>query len=515
MSKALQTLSVKAPGFLGLNTQDASLELDTGYCLKADNLIIDKAGRLASRKGWKYTTTAGTDVNLVDGLKYEDTDGTVRTVAWSNTTFYSGEVTLTPIVPTTSETISTGNWSAAVINDLNGTSVYFYQTGYTPLVLTYATGSLVFQQINSHTNASGTAPLGSIVATEFGRTWVAGIPNNKLVVKFSDLLNGHKWGTGSFGQINLASVIQDGTDEITGVASHAGYLIIFLRNHIAIYTDSDGFQLSIDLNSLKLVEVIQGVGCISQKTIQYANEDVMFLSNSGVRSLGRTIQEKSQPLTDISKNIRDDLISDLAQQTESEIIAVYSSEYDFYLLSFPTSKIVYCFDLKAALPNGSFRVTKWISQTHKSLFAYKKEILFFEQKGIAKYSGYLDNTADYGIEYRTNYLDFKDASKIKILKKISMTTIGGVGQELTIGVNFDYQSSGNFFNYTLSGSPVSQYNIAEFNVGTFSKGITTDNTKASLGGAGNILQLVVNSTVTGFALALQKVDLFVKQGKVL
>ena len=141
--------------------------------------------------------------------------------------------------------------------------------------------------------------------------------------------------------------------------------------------------------------------------------------------------------------------------------------------------------------------------------------MFFEQKGIAKYSGYLDNTADYGIEYRTNYLDFKDASKIKILKKISMTTIGGVGQELTIGVNFDYQSSGNFFNYTLSGSPVSQYNIAEFNVGTFSKGITTDNTKASLGGAGNILQLVVNSTVTGFALALQKVDLFVKQGKVL
>jgi len=52
MSQALQTASVQAPGFYGLNTQDSPLDLSSGFALEATNCIIDQYGRIGARKGW-------------------------------------------------------------------------------------------------------------------------------------------------------------------------------------------------------------------------------------------------------------------------------------------------------------------------------------------------------------------------------------------------------------------------------------------------------------------------------
>jgi len=52
MSQAIQTFSISAPGFYGLNTQDSPLDLAAGYALVATNCIIDQYGRIGSRKGW-------------------------------------------------------------------------------------------------------------------------------------------------------------------------------------------------------------------------------------------------------------------------------------------------------------------------------------------------------------------------------------------------------------------------------------------------------------------------------
>ena len=52
MSQKLQTYSITAPGFYGLNTQDSSLDLASGFALVANNCIIDQYGRIGARKGW-------------------------------------------------------------------------------------------------------------------------------------------------------------------------------------------------------------------------------------------------------------------------------------------------------------------------------------------------------------------------------------------------------------------------------------------------------------------------------
>ena len=52
MSQPIQAYAITAPGFYGLNTQDSSLDLASGFALTANNCIIDQYGRVGARKGW-------------------------------------------------------------------------------------------------------------------------------------------------------------------------------------------------------------------------------------------------------------------------------------------------------------------------------------------------------------------------------------------------------------------------------------------------------------------------------
>ena len=52
MAENLVTSSISAPGFYGLNTQDSSLDLASGFALVANNCVIDQYGRIGARKGW-------------------------------------------------------------------------------------------------------------------------------------------------------------------------------------------------------------------------------------------------------------------------------------------------------------------------------------------------------------------------------------------------------------------------------------------------------------------------------
>ena len=67
----LQSSSISAPGFLGVNTQESSVDLSSGYALEAYNCVIDKFGRIGARRGWsKVNTALNTDLasNKIDFL---------------------------------------------------------------------------------------------------------------------------------------------------------------------------------------------------------------------------------------------------------------------------------------------------------------------------------------------------------------------------------------------------------------------------------------------------------------
>jgi hypothetical protein len=58
MASQLLTQSIAAPGFFGLNLQESSITLSSGFALKAQNCVIDKYGRIGARRGWTPVNSA-------------------------------------------------------------------------------------------------------------------------------------------------------------------------------------------------------------------------------------------------------------------------------------------------------------------------------------------------------------------------------------------------------------------------------------------------------------------------
>jgi|DEB0MinimDraft_10_1074344.scaffolds.fasta_scaffold00810_10 hypothetical protein len=578
MTKPLQSASIAAPGFFGLNTQESSVTLEDGYALVADNCIIDKYGRLGARKGWRYLTSGSDGVALVGAHRFVDITGSETIISWSDTAFYTGIGTLTTITPTTDNTITAGNWQCATLND----KAYFFQSGYKPMVYDPVGGTIT--DVEDESDYSGTAPNGNTVLSAYGRLWVADTISNKMTLYWSDLLSGSDWGTGSSGSIDLSMILVKGTDEIIGIGAQNGQLIVFCKQNIVIFDDNTG-GASFDPATMRLIEVISRVGCVARDSIQNTGLDIFFLSEDGLRSLGRVIQEKSLPMRDLSANIRDDIVQATQTETVADIKAIYSEDNAFYLLLFPSFERVYCFDTRAPLPNGSLRVTIWDTQTQTNMLSLPNAVYFTQTNGIADYATYQDNSGSYRMKYYTNYFDFGNPSQFKILKRLATTVIGGSAQDFVLKSGFDYTDAYQSYPAVLRTKTVSEYGVAEYGLnntvvagaqgastitvegtpdvhytvdfqttqdatydtplkvwedtdtyyystddGTrtrvtlytqsgdysteYETGTLSEVVRSASGGTGNVLQIGFEATVNGAELSIQKLDIFVKQGRV-
>lgn len=507
MTKPLQSATIAAPGFYGLNTQESSVTLAAGFALQADNCVIDKYGRLGARKGWQYLTSGSSDVDLKGMHRFVDIDGTETIISWSDSAFYKGTGTLTSITVTSDNTLDAGNWQAATLND----KAYFFQTGKKPMVYDPVSGNIT--DVEDETNYDGTAPQGNIVLSAYGRLWVANTSNNKTTLYWSDLLDGAKWGSGSAGSVDLASILVQGTDDIVSLGAQNGQFVVFLRRNIVIFDDNSN-DASFDPATLRLVEVINRVGCVARDSVQNTGTDILFLSEDGLRSLGRVIQEKSLPMRDLSKNIRDDLVQVTASETADDIKSVYSEEYAFYLLLYPSYDRIYCFDMRSMLQDGSARVTTWDNQTQTAMLSLPNDVYFSQTDGIARYNGYQDNGNAYRLKYFTNYFDFENGTQVKILKRIAVTVVGGSGQDFIIKAGADYSDSYQSYPATLRTGTVYEYGEAEYNIAEFSTGTLSEVVRLPAGGNGNVIQVGFEADVDGAEFSIQKMDIFIKQGRV-
>jgi hypothetical protein len=520
MAKPLVTASLVAPAFLGLNTQESSVANDPRFALEANNCVIDEFGRLGARKGWIYrTTSGGTGTNLLGMHPFLDITGVNTLVSWSADTFYTGLTTLTERTPTTTDTIAAGNWQGVTLND----RAYFFQRGYKPLYYTNETTPNEFKSIDQHADYDGTAPLANIVLSAYGRLWAADTTTNKTTVYFSDLLDGARWGSGSAGSLNISGVLPKGSDVITGLAAHNGFLFILCKDNIIIFQDQDSFQGSFDVNTLRLVEVIKGVGCIARDSIQNTGTDVAFLSATGLRSLGRTIQEKSAPMNDLTKNVRDTFMDIVNREANLDLVkSCYFPDEAIYIISLPEAKTQFVFDTRTTLEDASLRCTTWNSLDHTDYVydATNKAMYLTQVDGIAEYIGYQDNGSGYSMAYFTNHFDLGAANVNKMLKKAAITAIGSSGQDFSLKVGYDYNTSYFSTPFTLKQLTVSEYGIAEYGanaatVAEYNLGVSLDRLAASVSGSGDIVQIGIETHIDGAPLSVQKLDVYAKQGRII
>jgi hypothetical protein len=510
MVAKILTTTVSAPGFMGLNTQDSSVSLEAGFATVANNCVIDKFGRIGARKGWIPSHTTNTDLGNANvkaiGELIDNNGNSYIIAAGNNKLFKLVGTTLTTLTyggGGTAPTITDSNWQMAPLNG----HLFMYQAGHDPLYFDPSVSTTTFRRISEHTGYLGTVQNNNCAISAYGRIWSANNTSTKSTVQFSDLLAGHILNTGTSGTLDVSQVWPNGADEIIALAAHNNFLMIFGRRQVLIYSNAT------DPNNLTLSDTITGVGCVARDSVVATGGDILFLSDSGVRSLMRTIQEKSAPMRDISANVRDDLVLEVSLETAADIKAVYSDKEAFYLLSLPARQLVYCFDMRSPLPNGANRVTTWDGLVPYALkYTRNKDLLVGKTGTVGKYEGYKDDTNAYLMRYFTNYFDFQSPTVLKIMKKVGVTVIGGQGYPVTLKFGFDYSDILNIRQFSLSNAAVAEYNIAEYSLAEYG-GSAFDNKIINIGGSGKVIQLGFETTVFTRPISIQKLDVYVKTGK--
>jgi hypothetical protein len=512
MAAQLQSYSLSAPGFYGLNTEDSPLDLGAGFALVATNCILDQYGRIGARKGWSRVNSSSGNLGANDvGVIHElvQTDGTLTVLFAGNNKIFklgtSNAVTeLTYGGGGTAPTITASNWQTASLNGI----AYFFQTGHDPLIYDPAISTTTYRRVSEKSGYVATAPQANICISAFGRLWVANTTSDKTTVTFSDLIAGHVWGGGTSGSLDVSRVWPNGADEVMGLAAHNDFLFIFGKRQILVYSGASTPA------SLVLSDTVGSIGCIARDTIQSIGTDVVFLSDSGVRSLMRTIQEKSAPLRDLSKNVRFDLASSLASETLANLKSVYSEKEAFYLLVLPASFQVYCFDTKQTLQDGASRVTKWDSIAPTALRSLRNGDLYIGKNGyIGKYGTYLDDTLTYRFAYYTNNADLGNPNQISILKSVTAIVIGGSDQYLSINWGFDYSGAYRAENVYIPSQTSYEYGTAEYNIAEYTSGVPIKTLTANASGSGKIVQTGYETTIKGVSFSLQKIEIQAKDGK--
>jgi len=508
MAQKLQNITITAPGFAGINTQDAPLAQDPTFASIADNCIIDKEGRVAARKGYVMVSTNGDSVlGSSDGIEavhqFRDSGGNEVIFSVGNNLIFSGDTTLVDETPA-SYTVSDDNWKIVNFND----KAYFFQRGHEPLVYSNAAGAV--QKMSAHSGSAGTPPQGNEVLAGFGRLWVADFSSDKSTIYWSDLLDGTGWTGGSSGSIDVSKVWPNGYDEIVSLASHNGFLVIFGKDSILIYEGPDS------PSTMALADTISNIGCVSRDAVVSTGKDLIFLDRSGVRSLARTIQEKSSPIGDISKNVNNDIKTLVSAET-GRISMHYSPKEAFVLVNLPEVKIVYVFDTRFPLQDGSYRATTWSNISPLCFTNLVDDTIYMgNSEGIAKYDGYYDNSLSYQLSYFSHPLSFGDNSVLKFLKKINIITFDGA--EATVVLNWAYDYTNNYKKqaYTLPANSAAQYNISEYNTtAEYSSSVSLINQqKINTSGSGAVISVGVETTVNGRSIAIQQLNIHALLGRI-
>lgn len=612
MAEQLTKVSVAAPGFYGLNTQESPSGLNPSFALEATNCVIDKYGRVGARKGYARLNSTNADlgtnnIEFIFELVKEDGNAVL---SGGNNKLFSGRTTLTTLPVRNlansadlSYSITANHWQAAALpydTGLNASQhAYIVQAAHQPLVyhklpvtgsgctitvtsvssgkisgVTVSAGGTgyavndvltasggtgsgaiftvtavssgvvtavsITSQGDAYTNGDvlttsdstphshegsyglqrladvGQLPAGftadtfkpNVVLAAYGRVWYADITGDKQTVYFSDLLNGGKLTGGSSGSINIATVVPN-NDPIVAIAAHNNFLIIFCKRNTVIYANAD------DPANLTLNDNIKGIGCIARDSVQNTGVDIIFLSETGVRSMQRVIQEKSLPFRDISKNVRDELMVVATAEAVNHIKSIYSPEDAFYLLSLKTAEIVYCFDMRAALEDNSNRVTTWRGIKPQAFcLTEAREVLFGVAGYIGKYSTYLDHDQTYRFVYHSAYFSFGDETSIKILKDIKSTIIGGSELGFVVKWGFDYNSMLGIESTNIPKSEYAEYNVSEYNIGVYATGEAIARMLTHAGSSGRLLQIGFEADISK-AFSIQAFDVFVKQGRMI
>ena len=506
---SLRSITLQSPGTLGLNTQDKDDVQDPRYCTQATNCVISRNGLLESRQGAARTNaTAATGTPTLDVVySYVQNDGTEIIVSAGGNKLWSGTTSLAD--ETGALTVTDDNWQfqnyAGEVFGYNGTDAPIYWDGAAATFATIASKGTAAGIVSSKCHLSA-----------FGRSWVVDTTTVSQI-NYSDLLVPEDFTNGSAGTIDLNTVWPYSNDTITCLAAHNNNLIIFCEKSIVIYGNAD------NINNIFLVEVIRDIGCIARDSVQNVGDDIFFLSNDGVRSLGRTILQDNMPQKEISASIRDDMIDTINSETSMDAVrSTYNEKQGFYLINFPSEKITYVCDVRTDQP----RWTTWDTQLYgvETSKAATDELYFGLAGGfVARYTtdyydtdtsdGSLDQT--YVMKYRSAWFDPGFQTGKSIWKKMVWYIASLANFQAVTTWSFDFDDSDEYSEAkSVTGAAPPVYGTATYGTATYGGDYIKNRYTFNMKGVGSLIRTGFQATVGGGKFAFNKIDLFMKLGRI-
>lgn len=530
----LITIPLVAPGFRGLNTQQSQSVLGPEWATVLKNAVLDDNGRLAARRGFTDVTHASFQASaqitaiheaewgdntfsIIVGLADGDIEQATQTGATGSEFQFSDK---TGTYTGTSDVWQFLNFNGAVyaITDKHNED---------PLVMATSGGSFATQ------STGAAAAKGTVGLSAFGRLWITSA-NNKTI-RYSALLDGTDWTGNDAGVVNLTNVWPDG-DRITALAAFNGNLVIFGSRHIAIYTDGQGSPLGIDPRQMYLADMINTTGCIARDSVCLVDGDIWFLSSQGVQSLGRLIQEKSNPLNNLSAPVEDYLRQFVsACDNLHEVQAAYSPEDRLYLLSLPKDSgsaeagRAFAFDTRTGICTGEWslvpramcvRLTPQTTASSKDTSDPDAWPIFLMARKadsgvVGSYTGGLDNASTYDFEYWSGWLDLTQKQSMTLIpKRLDILAAMDADTTVTFLWSFDFSGTAKSRDFAFSDfSTAGEWGTAKFGVDLYGGGRSLREGSVSMYGTGEYIRVGLKATINDSVFSMQQFSVFTKVGR--
>lgn len=502
-------IPLNVPAFKGLNQQAAATILGPEWATRLEESVIDDNNRVAARKGWVQIneTAIGGGETIVRSFEYITRAGVHQLIASTDSGLYmSANNGSTWSDVTGALTITNGNWHFHNFND----KVVGFQEGQAPIVYSGTTFSSI---------ADVNAPRGGVGLAAYGRVWC--VDDDGTSLRYSALLDETDWTSADSGYLDLFNT-WPGADSVVAIAAFNSALIVFGERNIIFFTDGQGSALGIDPLNAYVSDTFSGTGCLARDSIQQIDGDLWFLSKSGLMSLSRLINERSNPMENLSRNIQDLLRDAVNTVDATRIESVYSPLHRFYLLCLPTDTggRVFVFDTRGRLEDGSVRCAGvWYSMVPRAITRLSNDAVIFTISGqegyFGRYEGYAQPDVEYQFAWESGWIDFDSGGYLKFLKRFGGTFFMDRTASVTFKWAYDFTTSFNTASVQFEnvGGTSSEWNVAEFNVSEWSGGVNLRNARVPGNGSGEYIKLGIDTRIVNSSFAIQSAELFAKIGR--
>lgn len=517
MTAPLVPLSIKAPGVWGLNTEEAAGSIDPRWALQLDNAVFDASGRMAARQGWAYSTSSGnrhsSDIESI--FEYQQSATVSWIVSAANNKLYTSDDAGTPAAPDPTNLNERTGTNTPTDNHWQWTnyqgSIVGGQAGHIPQYLSDpATAATNFADMSTTNCAFGTsdADFGNSILSAAGHLWVTDDTETQILISPLQMsISAGDWASAT--QVDTAEHWPDGYDTIVAMAEWQNRLVVFGTRSILIYTG-----IVDPGNDLALEDVITASGCIARDSVVSVGTDLLYLARDGLRSLARGIQFSTLPLQQLSRPVRQRLISDIQAVTDvNDIKCGYSRRHALYIARLQST--YWAFDVRAPLERGELRASRWFGIGFKSLAPSADGTLYLGQNGgVATYSGYVDNASAYQFRYRSTWTE-AEADRTLIPKYALLVFDTPGNYTVTVRWAFDFIEDYESASFQLMPArTLAEWNVAEWGIGEWSGGASAiQRGRVQLGGYGDRMQIGINVQINGYAFALLRIDGFAKLGR--